>query len=94
MTCRWSLTTEESPDWRGHPAVEITDGSNLMYAVTENRPPGRVRMKPRGKSSRRSMATYGGDGARTSKAKYTGRVKVRTEAERAARSLPGGRLRR
>ena len=94
MTCRWSQASEESPDWEGHPAVEITDGSNLMYAVTENRPPARVRMKPRGKSSRRSMVTYGGDGARTSKAKYTGRAKVRTEAERAARSLPGGRLRR
>ncbi len=68
--------SEESPDWKGHPAVESTDGSNLMNAVTENRPPARVRVKPRGKSSRRRMATYGGDGTRTSKAKYTGRVKA------------------
>ena len=66
--------SEESPDWKGHPAVESTDGSNLMNAVTENRPPARARVKPRGKSSRRRMATYGGDGTRTSKAKYTGRV--------------------
>jgi len=33
------LAPEESPDWKGHPAVESTDGSNLMNAVTENRPP-------------------------------------------------------
>ena len=56
----------------GHPAVESTDGSNLMNAVTENKPPARVRVKPRGKSSRRRMATYGGDGTRTSKTMYTG----------------------
>ena len=68
------LVSEESPDWKGHPAVESTDGSNLMNAVTENKPPARVRVKPRGKSSRRHMVTYGGDGTRTSKAKYTGRV--------------------
>ena len=74
--------------------MESTDGSNLMNAVTENKPPVRVRMKPRGKSSRRRMATYDGDGTRSSKAKYTGRAKVITEAERAARTLPGGRLRR
>ena len=63
---------EESPDWQGHPAVESTDGSNLMNAVTENKPPERVRVKPRGKSSRRRMATYGGDGTRSSKTMYTG----------------------
>ena len=66
------LAPEESPDWTGRPAVESTDGSNLMNAVTENKPPERVRVKPRGKSSRRRMATYGGDGTRSSKAKYTG----------------------
>ena len=64
--------SEESPDWAEYPAVESTDGSNLMNAVTENRPPARVRVKPRGKSSRRRMATYGGDGTRTSKTMYTG----------------------
>ena len=64
--------SEESPDWIGHPAVESTDGSNFMNAVTENKPPARVRMKPRGKSSRRCMATYGGDGTRASKTMYTG----------------------
>ena len=64
--------SEESPDWIGQPAVESTDGSNLMNAVTENKPPERVRMKPRGKSSRRCMATYGGDGTRTRKIMYTG----------------------
>ena len=74
----WGLTfplmpaSEESPGWAGHPAVESTDGSNLMNAVTENKPPERVRVKPRGKSSRRRMATYDGDGTRTSKAMYTG----------------------
>ena len=73
MTCRGRLrSAEDSPDRKGHPAVESTDGSNLMDAVTENRPPDRVRVKPRGKSSRRRMATYGGDGTRSSKAKYTG----------------------
>ena len=51
--------------------MESTDGSNLMNAVTENKPPERVRMKPRGKSSRRRMATYGGDGTRASKTMYT-----------------------
>ena len=71
MTCR-AFRGEESPDWAEYPAVESTDGSNLMNAVTENRPPARVRVKPRGKSSRRRMATYGGDGTRTSKTMYTG----------------------
>ena len=66
------LAPEESPDWTGRPAVESTDGSNLMNAVTENKPPARVRVKPRGKSSRRRMATYGGDGTRTRKIMYTG----------------------
>ena len=47
-----------------------------MNAVTENKPPERVRVKPRGKGSRRRVATYGGDGTRTSKAKYTGRVEA------------------
>ena len=27
---------EESPDREGHPAVESTDGSNLIWPVTEN----------------------------------------------------------
>ena len=27
---------EESPDRKGHPAAEIADGSNLIWAVTEN----------------------------------------------------------
>ena len=30
---------EESPDRIEHLAVESTDGSNLMNAVTENKPP-------------------------------------------------------
>ena len=75
----WGLTvsseasdSEESPDWKGQSAVEITDGSNLLQAVTENRPPARVRVKPRGKSSRRRVATYDGDGTRTRKTMYTG----------------------
>ena len=71
MTCRW-VSPEESPDRKGHPAVESTDGSNLMDAVTENKPPARVRMKPRGKSSRRHIAIYDGDGTRACKTKYTG----------------------
>ena len=50
-----------------------------MNAVTENRPPARVRVKPRGKSSRRHMATYGGDGTRTRKIMYTGMVLIYTE---------------
>ena len=49
-----------------------------MHAVTENKPPARVRVKPRGKSSRRRMATYGGDGTRTRKIMYTGEP-ARTE---------------
>ena len=73
MTCRGRLrSAEESPDRKGHPAVESTDGSNLMDAVTENKPPARVRMKPRGKSSRRHIAIYDGDGTRTRKIMYTG----------------------
>ena len=48
-----------------------------MNAVTENKPPARVRVKPRGKSSRRRMATYGGDGTRTSKTMYTGMIRLR-----------------
>ena len=43
-----------------------------MHAVTENKPPARVRVKPRGKSSRHRVATYGGDGTRSSKIMYTG----------------------
>ena len=85
---------EESPDWKGQPAVESTDGSNLMNAVTENKPPARVRVKPRGKSSRRRMATYGGDGTRTSKTMYTDITEISVKVKRAARSLSGGRLRR
>ena len=47
MTCRgWLRSAEESPDRKGRPAVESTDGSNLMDAVTENKPPARVRVKP------------------------------------------------
>ena len=72
MTCRGRLrSAEESPDRKGHPAVESTDGSNLMDAVTENKPPARVRMKPRGKSSRRHIAIYDGDGTRACKTMYT-----------------------
>ena len=67
-----AAASEESPDWKGHPAVESTDGSNLMDAVSENKPPERVRVKPRGKSSRHRMATYGGDGTRARKIMYTG----------------------
>ena len=85
---------EESPDWAEYPAVESTDGSNLMNAVTENRPPARVRVKPRGKSSRRRVATYGGDGTRTSKTMCTGMAEASAEVGKAARFLPGGRLRR
>ena len=92
MTCR-ALRGEESPDWAGHPAVESTDGSNLMDAVTENKPPERVRMKPRGKSSRRRMVTCGGDGTRTSKTKYTGTIRLRL-VQKGCPPLPGGRLRR
>ena len=66
------IHSEESPDWTRQPAVESTDGSNLMQAVTENKPPARVRVKPRGKSSRRRVATYGGDGTRPRKTMYTG----------------------
>ena len=40
------MPAEESPDWAGQPAVESTDGSNLMNTVTENKPPARVRVKP------------------------------------------------
>ena len=64
--------SEESPDWTRQPAVESTDGSNLLQAVTENRPPERVRVKQRGKSSLRYVATYSGDGTRTRKTMYTG----------------------
>ncbi len=40
MTCRARMG-EESPDRKGHPAVESTGGSNLTDAVTENyRPQG------------------------------------------------------
>ena len=47
MTCRGRLEpAEASPDWKGRPAVESTDGSNFMNAVTENKPPERVRVKP------------------------------------------------
>ena len=74
--------------------MESTDGSNLMNAVTENKPPERVRVKPRGKSSRRCMATYGGDGTRTSKTMYTDITEAPVKVKRAARSLSGGRLRR
>ena len=71
--------------------MESTDGSNLMNAVTENRPPEiQVRVKPRGKSSRHYMATYSGDGTETCKTMYTGT----SIGQRAARSSPGGRLRR
>ena len=71
MTCR-ALRGEESPDRKGHLAVESTDGSNLMDAVTENKPPAKVRMKPRGKSSRHCVVTYSGDGTEACKTKYTG----------------------
>ena len=65
-----------------------------MNAVTENKPPARVRVKPWGKSSRRCMATYDGDGTRSSKTMYTDITENLFEVKRAARSLSGGRLRR
>ena len=74
--CRRVQHSEESPDWKGHPAVESTDRGNLMNAATENKPPARVRVKQGGKSSQRRVATYVDGGTRTSKAKYTGRVKA------------------
>ena len=72
MTCRGRIAAEESPDRIERLAVESTDGSNFMNAVTENKPPVRVRVKPRGKSSRRRMATYDGDGTESCKTMYTG----------------------
>ena len=52
-----ALDSEESPDWKGHPAVESTDGSNLMNAVTENRPP----VKGKGETARQELTTPYGD---------------------------------
>ena len=48
---------EESPDWIEYSAVEITDGSNLMQAVTENRPPD----KGKGETARQELTTLYGD---------------------------------
>ena len=53
--------------------MESTDGSNLMDAVTENKPPARVRVKQGGKSSQRRVATHGDDGTRSRKIMYTGK---------------------
>ena len=44
-----------------------------MNAVTENKPPARVRVKQGGKSSQRRVATYGDDGTRSRKIMYTGK---------------------
>ena len=51
------LAPEESPDWTGRPAVESTDGSNLMNAVTEHRPP----EKGKGETARQELTTPYGD---------------------------------
>ncbi len=57
MTCRGrQMPAEESPDWKGRPAVESTDGSNLMNAVTENKPP-----KGKGETVRQELTTLYGD---------------------------------
>ena len=63
---------EESPDSTRHPAAEIAAGSNLGRAVTENNRALSVRVKTRGKSSRRDMATCRGYGSGGCKTKYTG----------------------
>ena len=67
------LGPEESPHRIGHLSAESAAGSNLRQAVTENYRPFGVRVKTRGKSPRRCMATHGGYGTRACKTKYTGR---------------------
>ncbi len=65
---------EESPDRKGHPAVESTGGGNFRQGVTEkNRPLRGPRVKTRGKSSRRGAAMLRGYATGACKTKYTGR---------------------
>ena len=90
LTCRCLYDRGKSGQG-GQPAAESAGGSNLTDAVTENRPPERVRVKPRGKSSRRRVATYDGDGTRPCKTKYTDDV-PRNKMDGPFTS--GGRLRR
>ena len=61
---------EESPDREGQLAGESPGRSNLTVAVTENNRL-RVRVKTRGKSSRRSVETQSGYGPKSCKTKYT-----------------------
>ena len=72
--CLLSYTgREESPDRTGHFTAEIADRGNLMVNVTENyRMPLHARVKMRGKSSRRLLATAVGYVPEVCKTKYTG----------------------
>ena len=82
-----SVPGEESPDRTGHPAEESSDGSNLMTDVTENN-----RLTTgKGENVRQELTTGVGDAIRV---RCQGLQDQIYWQMRAARPMPGGRLRR
>ena len=82
---------EESPDRKGHPAAEIADGRNLLISVTENYRHGCLAAEGKGENVGQEPTVCDGDAAG---------VRIRGLQDqiywqmRAARPMPGGRLRR
>ena len=85
--CRGS-NAEESPDRTGQSAAEIAEGSNLLDTVTENN---RVRKDSKGENARQELTTCGGDAVRVRSRNLQNQIYWQM---RAARPMPGGRLRR
>ena len=85
--CGASAPGEESPDRAGHPTEESSDGSNLMTDVTENN-----RLTTgKGENVRQELTTGVGDAIRV---RCQGLQDQIYWQMRAARPMPGGRLRR
>ena len=78
---------EESPDRIGHPAAESADGGDFMPAVTENYRP----FGAKGENARQELTTGGSDVFRVRHRDLQDQI---YRQMRAARLMPGGRLRR
>ena len=85
--CGAKAPGEESPDRAGHPTGESPDGSNLMAVVTENN-----RLETgKGENARQELTMGVGDAIQVRCQGLQDQIYWQT---RAARPMPGGRLRR
>ena len=83
------LEREESPDRTGHPAAESAGGGNFRPSVTEkNSPP---LGEGNGENARQGLTTPGSDVRRVRNRDLQNQIYWQM---RAARPMPGGRLRR